>query len=179
MATASLIPVSEYLRTTYRPDCDFIDGVIQERNVGEKPHSGIQSILVAMFNANRRNWNLVAFTELRVQVSATRFRVPDVTVIRRSDPADPIVQHSPLICIEILSPEDRLHRLQERIDDYTKMGVENIWLIDPISRHAWIATPDGSHTRVHEAFVVPGTATHVSLAELFAELDDMLTPIPA
>jgi Uma2 family endonuclease len=179
MATASLIPVSEYLRTTYRPDCDYIDGEIQERNVGERPHSFLQSILVAIFNANRLDWNIVAGTEIRVQITPTRFRIPDVAVLRRSDPADPIVQRPPLIAIEILSPEDRLYRLQQRIDDYTHMGVENIWLIDPLSRHAWLATPDGSHTRVHQAFTVPNTPIHIDLAALFAELDDMLTPTPA
>jgi hypothetical protein len=34
MATAGVIPVSEYLRTTYRPDRDYIDGELKERNVG-------------------------------------------------------------------------------------------------------------------------------------------------
>jgi hypothetical protein len=30
-----LIPVEEYLRTVYRPNCDFIDGEVQERNMGK------------------------------------------------------------------------------------------------------------------------------------------------
>ena len=94
----------------------------------------------------------------------------------RSDPADPIVKTAPLVCIEVLSPEDRIHRMQERIDDYARMGVEHIWLIDPISRVAWVATPDGSLTRVPEAFTIPGSPIRVVLSEVFAELDDMLTP---
>jgi Uma2 family endonuclease len=175
MASTTLIPVSEYLSTTYRPDCDYIEGELQERNLGERPHSFLQLILAAIFHANRHDWKIVAGTEIRVQVGANRFRVPDVAVLRRSDPADPIVKTAPLICIEVLSPEDRMQRMQERIDDYVRMGVEHIWLIDPISHHAWIATPDGSHTRVTEAFAIPGTPIRVSLAEVFAELDDMLT----
>ncbi len=175
MATASLIPVSEYLSTTYEPDCDYIEGELQERNVGETAHSFAQSILVALFNANRHAWNIVAGTEMRVQVASNRFRIPDVGVQRRSDPHDPIVTTAPLICIEVLSPEDRINRMQERIADYIRMGVEHVWLIDPLSRHAWIATPDGSHTRVLEAFTIPGTSIRISLAEVFAELDDMLT----
>ena len=35
MATSTLVPLSEYLRTSYRPDRDWIDGVVKERNVGE------------------------------------------------------------------------------------------------------------------------------------------------
>jgi Uma2 family endonuclease len=175
MASTTLIPVSEYLRTTYHPDCDYIEGELQERNLGESAHSFLQTILVALFHANRHAWKIVAGTEIRMQVGARRYRIPDVAVMRRSDPVDPIVRTAPLICIEVLSPEDRLQRMQERIDDYVRMGVEHIWLIDPISRHAWIATADGSHTGVAEAFAVPGTPIRISLAEVFAELDDMLT----
>jgi Uma2 family endonuclease len=175
MASTTVIPVSEYLSSAYEPDCDYVEGELQERNVGERPHSGIQSILVAIFNANRRAWHVVAFTELRVQAGGRRYRVPDVCVLRRSDPVDAIVRKAPLVCIEVLSPEDRIHRMQEKIDDYVSMGVEHVWLIDPISRHAWVATADGSHTRVQEAFAVAGTPIRISLGEVFAELDDMLT----
>jgi Uma2 family endonuclease len=175
MAATTLIPVSEYLSTTYRPDCDYIEGELQERNLGERPHSFLQTILVALFHANRSAWKIVAGTEIRMQVGARRYRIPDVAVMRPSDPADRIVQKAPLICIEVLSPEDRLQRMQERIDDYARMGVEHVWLIDPMIRHAWVATADGSHTRVAEAFEVAGTPIRISLAEVFAELDDMLT----
>jgi len=170
-----LIPVSEYLSTTYRPDCDYIDGELQERNEGETAHSFLQSILVAMFNANRRTWKIVAGTEMRVQVAPHRFRIPDVCVQRSSDPHDPIIKTPPLICIEVLSPEDRIQRMQERIDDYARMGVEHIWLIDPLSRKAWTATPDGSLQHVSEAFAIAGTTISIELAQVFAELDDMLT----
>jgi len=173
MPSAMLIPVSEYLNASYEHDCDYIDGELQERDLGEASHSFLQTILATIFHANRRAWGIVAGTELRVQVGVRRYRVPDVCVLRRSDPKDPIVQVAPLICIEILSPEDRLQRVQERFADYATMGVEHLWLIDPIRRRAWAVQGDGSQTHVAEAFTVPGTAIRVSLAEVFAELDDM------
>jgi hypothetical protein len=36
MATSAIVPVSEYLRTSYSPDCDYVDGEVQERNLGEQ-----------------------------------------------------------------------------------------------------------------------------------------------
>jgi hypothetical protein len=30
MASTTAIPVSEYLKTSYRPDCDYINGKIEE-----------------------------------------------------------------------------------------------------------------------------------------------------
>jgi Uma2 family endonuclease len=173
MATASLIPVREYLSTTYEPDCDYVEGVLLERNVGELAHGFMQLILAAIFHNHRRQWDIVAGTEVRVQVRPERFRIPDVCVQRRCDPHDAIVTTAPPICIEVLSPEDTISRMQERIDDYARMGVQHIWLIDPISRHAWVATADGSHARVGEAFAVPGTPIRITLADVFAELDDM------
>lgn len=43
------IPVEEYLATSYRPDCDYLDGEIEERNVGEFDHSVIQGLLFRLF----------------------------------------------------------------------------------------------------------------------------------
>lgn len=173
MATATFIPLQEYLSTVYEPDCDYIEGHLEERNLGERPHAAIQGILSAIFRANRSAWGTLAFPELRVQVASNRFRIPDITVLRRSDPVEPTVRTPPLICIEVLSPEDRIQRMQERINDYVRMGVSHVWLIDPLTRDAWIAQPDGSHQHISTEFAVPGTPIRISLPELFAELDEM------
>jgi Uma2 family endonuclease len=133
----------------------------------------VQYILTERFNRNRREWKVIALQEQRIRVSDTRFRVPDIAVLRRSDPVDNIVQKAPLICIEVLSPEDRMNRIQERFADYARMGVENMWLVDPISRHAWVVLADGSQQRVTDAFAVQGTPIRIDLAEVFAELDEM------
>ena len=53
MASSVLIPVSEYLRTTYRPDCDYIDGELMERNIGEETHAEIQAILARIIGNHR------------------------------------------------------------------------------------------------------------------------------
>ena len=65
MASVALIPVSEYLRTTYRPDCDYIEGELRERNVGELPHSLMEAILCTIFNTNRREWGVIAAPDYR------------------------------------------------------------------------------------------------------------------
>ena len=45
MATATFTPVGEYLRTSYRPDCEYVDGELRSRNVGETDHSRLQMVL--------------------------------------------------------------------------------------------------------------------------------------
>ena len=39
MQTGELIHVREYLRTSYRPDCDYVGGAMVKRNAGERDHS--------------------------------------------------------------------------------------------------------------------------------------------
>jgi len=176
MATSTSIPLSEYLNTSYRPDCDYIDGEVKERNLGTRAHGLMQWLLATILNRNWRAWQIIAGTEIRVRVSDTRVRIPDVCVLRRSDPADAVVVVAPLICIEVLSPEDTLRSQRDRVEDYFAMGVEHIWLIDPVSREAWTAAPAGYDPLTSGEFTVPGTPIRISLAEVFAELDEMQAP---
>ncbi len=170
---AALISVSEYLNTSYRPDCDYIDGQVLERNLGETPHAGLQGYLAAILYNNRRLWSLRAYPEQRVQVSPTRFRIPDICAMRPGDPPGPILRTAPLLCIEIYSPRDTARTMQDRIDDYLTLGVPNIWLIDPARRLAWTADASGQHPLTTQAFTIPSTPIRIDLADLWAELDDI------
>src|ERR1035437_9123393 len=80
MATSSLVSVDQYLTTSYRPDCDYVDGVLLERNVGEFDHGRLQTALAAFYYNHRRQCRVHASTEQRVQVAPARFRIPDVCV---------------------------------------------------------------------------------------------------
>jgi Uma2 family endonuclease len=176
MATASLIPVSEYLRTTYRPDCDYIDGELKERTMGERPHSLLQLIVGTIFMNNFDSWKLTAMTEQRVQINPSRFRIPDICVVRASDPADNIVVVPPLLCIEILSSDDRFSRLQERVNDFAGMGVQNIWVLDPWDRTAYYASRRGFTQPEDGTLRIEGTSIAITLADVFAQLDRLSNP---
>ncbi len=176
MPAASLIPVDEYLRTTYRPDCDYIDGHVIGRNAGERPHGRLQVILGALFLTHFDTWKLVPLLAQRVQVSGSRYRVPDICVVRASDPADNIVMVPPLLCIEILSSEDRFSRLQERVNDFAGMGVANIWVLDPWERTAYYASTRGFTQPDDGTLRVNGTPIAIKLADIFAQLDKLSTP---
>jgi Uma2 family endonuclease len=80
---------------------------------------------------HEKEWGVRVLPELRVQVAATRYRVPDVTVLDRSRPIEQIVTRPPLAVFEVLSPEDSLQRLKRKLEDYKAMGIPEIWVIDP------------------------------------------------
>ncbi|HKD45158.1 MAG TPA: Uma2 family endonuclease [Candidatus Angelobacter sp.] len=169
MAT-TLVSIGEYLATNYRPDREYIDGTIEERNLGTYDHANLQAALVVWFRTREREWNIRAVPELRVQVSPTRYRVPDMTVIDRAQPVEQILTHPPLITVEVLSPEDTWARMEERIADYLSFGIANVWVLDPKSRRAWTIMPEGRR-EVTTALEVAGSPIAVPLEELFRELE--------
>lgn len=169
MATTTRIPVSEYLHSSWNPDCDYVDGELQERNVGEIEHAKMQAAVTAWFYQHRKEWKLEVLSEVRIQVSDTRFRVVDVCLVSSENKDPQIVQHAPLAIIEILSPEDRISRYQERLADYRQMGIPNLWVIDPQGRRGYDCSTASWIETVN--FKVLGTSIRLDLQTICAELD--------
>lgn len=163
--------VQEYLRTTWSPDRELVDGRIEERNLGEIEHSIIQRYLTVLFAIKSAEWRVEVFPELRTQTKAANFRVPDVLVVRASDKIKRYVTSPPLIAIEIRSPEDEFSDIRKKVAEYRHFGVENIWIVDPEARLAYrYAETSLEEVRTGD-LTVPGTQIRVVLSEMFAELD--------
>lgn len=172
MATNTVVPVSEYLSTAYRPDCDYVDGEVQERNLGERDHADLQTRIASLLCLPENEIYVTARTELRVQVKATRFRVPDVCVLCHDAPRERIVQRAPLLCVEVLSPEDTMSRLRERVRDFLGMGVREVWVVDPEMRSVSVYAGSTMVDHTAGALTVPETPVALALADIFRVLDE-------
>jgi Uma2 family endonuclease len=164
-----LVSVQEYLASHYDPDCDYVDGELQERNVGELDHSSVQAAVIKYFAPRERALGIHVFPELRLRVGETRFRVPDICVVLGQRPTEQVLTTPPFLCVEILSPSDTLDRIQARIDDYLAMGVPQVWLVNPRNRRAWVHTLEGSREAKDGVLHTGNPDLAVPLAELFAE----------
>jgi len=137
MGTAIQLPIAEYLQTNYRPDREFIDGEIRERTLGQWEHSRTVTVVAAWIGRHEREWNILGATGCRMQVAPARVRIPDLIALRPGTQR-PILTEPPLLTIEILSPDDTYFDLPfgitDRCRDYTRMGVQTMWIIDPKSR---------------------------------------------
>lgn len=151
MASVATVPISEYVRASYRPDRDYIDGEVLERNSGEFEHSSAQREILLFLATNYPELRKRILPEQRVQVSATRFRIPDVCILAAGAARQNIILTPPDLCIEILSPEDTLKKTLDRIRDYFAMGVPLCWIIDPVGRVGWITTQAANQVRLEEA----------------------------
>ena len=168
MATTTHIPLSEYLETSYRPDREYVDGEIRERNVGKFEHARLQALLAIWFGIHEKDWGIVTVTEQRIQVSKNRVRIPDLAVLKIGPQPDVLTDPS-LLIIEILSPKDTYSDTQERAQDYRAMGVETVWIIDPKTRTGRMCSgPDWIEAKRLE---VVGTPMFVELDEIFSQIN--------
>jgi Uma2 family endonuclease len=171
MATIpTLLSIDEYLRTSYHPDADYVDGEIEERNLGEYEHGKIQGLINVLFGNNEDDWGVDTVVEQRIRVAARRVRIADLAILRADAPHEHVTATPPLICIEIMSPEDRISRVKIVLADYFAMGVPHIWLIDPIHRTGSLYNESGLQP-VDNVFTIPGTPIRLELNDLFLKLD--------
>ncbi len=132
MAATTGIPIEVFLQSDeYEPAADYVDGVVEERSAGETGHSFWQAAIMKWFLKHEVEWQIFVCPELRIQTSATRFRVADVALLDRSAPLSQVTTHPPLAVFEVLSPEDRVQRQTRKLGDYAAMGIREIWVVDP------------------------------------------------
>jgi Uma2 family endonuclease len=138
MATQAKVPLDEYLRASYQPDREFLDGEVLERSVGGYPHSRVQRRLVLALERLSGASPLHICPELRVQVAMDRYRVIDLAVYRDEEPTERFPSAPPWIAIEILSPTDPTADTLQKLEEYANWAVTHIWLIDPESRRLFV-----------------------------------------
>ena len=169
MVTAVVVSLAEYLETSYRPDREYVDGELRERNVGKWEHARVQLLLAGWFLNHELEWSVVGSTEQRVRVSADRVRIPDLVVLRPGPQPD-VLTDPPLLVVEILSPDDTYSDTQERAADYLAMGVGTVWIIDPKTRTGRMCL--GAEWTAAKRLEVPGTAIFAELDSIFAGIGE-------
>jgi Uma2 family endonuclease len=165
--------VEEYLRTSFEgPEPEYLDGEIVERNMCELPHASVQGVIYSLLRPFQTTLGVRVFPELRVQVTPTRFRVPDVSVWRGDSEIGPrFPKVPPFLAIEILSAEDRFTRMEIKIREYLAFGVAWLWLLDPDDRKAFVFSPaNPGGAEVKDFLRTENPAIEIPLAAVFAEL---------
>jgi Uma2 family endonuclease len=130
--TSTLVPVDEYLNSSYRPDMEYVGGVLVEHGLPTIAHSFLHLILCVYLDVFRTQFEFEPLPEVRTQIiEGARYRIPDVMLCPVPVPVGRIVTTVPWTVIEILSPEDRFSDLVARFQDYKKIGVRHMVLLDP------------------------------------------------
>ncbi len=171
MSAVQTVSVEQYLRTAYEHDPELINGELKERPMPTKMHAFVQMLIGAWFIQHMEDWGIMPLSEVRTRVTFSDFRLPDVAVARREPIRGKTQDEPPLIAIEILSPDDRFSDLHKRALDFSRMGVEHIWLIDPEEQVAFLWGGDREKSWLStERLAVDGTPIHLDLHWVWSKI---------
>ena len=162
MSSTTLVPLEEYLKHSGKPACEYLDGVLRQRPMPTKVHALIQFLLVTIL----RRQGVEALAEVTVRLSKSRFLVPDV--IAALSIQDPYPTEPVLLCVEILSPDDRLSAAFAKCEEYHAWGVPHCWVIDPAKQTAWEYHSGSDPARMESDGSLRAGALVVKLSDLFA-----------
>lgn len=167
MGAKTAISVEEYLRTSF-PDLDkeYRDGELEERSLPDDPHSATQALLTYYFMLVAKRVRLFVRPDLRLKLRTGLYLIPDVSIYYPNPPGVPVPDHPPLIAVEILSPDERLHKLREKLEEYKAWGVPHVWVVDPHSRRLY--TCDSGLFEVN-SLRVPELDIELGPADVFEE----------
>jgi Uma2 family endonuclease len=170
MLTGTAVPVEEYLRTSYEPDMEYVDGQLVERSVGEHRHSHLQGLLILVLGSRGQERGFEAFPEHRILIHPSlRYRIPDACV--KAVPYDPTpVLERPDLVIKILSPDDTLTEAAEKCAEYFRAGIPGIWVADSY-REALYSYGEGGLCLINPPVLENELTGAIDFAALFAELD--------
>jgi Uma2 family endonuclease len=132
-----MVKVEEYIARFAegheKPTCEYVDGELIPKPLGTKSRSHVQANISTLIR-NRYGETFNPRTSLTTRLGHTKFYVPDIAI---EDLANPIPGRYPgksdpvLLCLEIVSPPDRVGKLFGKCEEYHKWGVPYCWVIDP------------------------------------------------
>jgi Uma2 family endonuclease len=172
ITSTPLVTTEEYIARfvdgSEEPPCEYIDGVLLRKPMGTKKHSQVQVNIAALIRTQYKE-SLNPLTELTTRLREGRFYIPDISVEELSHPIEgryPGPNDPVLLCVEIVSPPDRVGKLFAKCEEYHHWGVPYCWVIDPEHKVAWEYFPGDSEPRKVEEAITAGPI-HLELSEVF------------
>ncbi len=162
MATKVLITPEQYLSTHYEREPELVHGELVERPLPTFPHGNLQLSLGARLFALTHAHGLFSGVEVRVRIAPDLYRLPDIAIWEEAPGEVPVIP--PLLVVEVLSPDDRMHDLIEKLDQYRAWGVSLIWIVEPELKRLFVYDGRLQETALLE---LPQFGFAVTAAELF------------
>jgi Uma2 family endonuclease len=164
MATTKVfVTPQQYLAMHFEREPELVHGELVERSLPTFPHGNLQLRLGSRLEALRSSHQVFTGVEVRVRLAADLIRIPDIalwTELPEEMPTAP-----PLLVVEVSSPDERLHDLLQRFEDFRAWGVQHMWLVEPELKKLYVFNR-GSLTEVAQ-LELPEFDFAVSASDLF------------
>jgi Uma2 family endonuclease len=153
-----------------KPSYEFWYGAAVQKPMPTTLHGLVQLLIMVM----PTNTGWMVAPEVRLKVVREAELVPDVIAIHGKFKGR-YPTSGPELCVEIMSPDDRLSNAIEKAKICRSWGSQFVWIIDPQKRTAWTLSQDSTEP----LWILPtGTLragdTAIELQEPFAEVDNEL-----
>ena len=130
MATTKvLVTPEQYLAMHFEREPELVHGELVERSLPTFPHGNLQLEMGSRLRALQSSHQVFTGVEVRVRLAADLIRIPDIALWTELPEKMPTVP--PLLVVEVSSPDDRLHDLLQRFEDFRAWGVQHMWLVEP------------------------------------------------
>jgi Uma2 family endonuclease len=169
VSAGTSISLHEYLHTSYSPDREYRDGVLVERDVGDKAHARLQALLAAYLYKQEKSWLIQVYTELRIRMREDWYPIPDVCVYREPAPTERFPTQPPVLWIEILSESDMMVDVWNKANELIANGVPYVWIVDPNSLESELRSAEGTLQIKDKTLRIPATSIVIPLAEVVEE----------
>lgn len=180
LAGTSLITADEFAEFVELPEnhgkfFELVRGEVIELPPPQKPHGfvcGNVAFYLSTFVRQRGDLYLCSNdTGVQVEEDPDTVRGPDISVFAGQIDLDEDYGYKgdpPLLCVDVVSPSDRVNQIAERVADLLNGGVRLVWVVDPAARDVSIHRPGAVARRLQGAAeitgedVLPGFACKIS-----------------
>lgn len=182
----ALMSVEKFQALPNEKDFELVDGQLVERQTGfESSFIAVQlaSLLFVYNQTHKRGWVQGADCGFRLPLPGEpTVRRPDVsfTSFERlsADKGIPkgYPKLAPDLAVEVLSPNDLIYAVDDKIKDYLDAGVKLIWIINPSSRSVQVFRQNGTTARLVETDHLDGEDLLPGFKCLIASLFEVPQP---
>jgi Uma2 family endonuclease len=163
--STTLMSVEEYLALSEKPYFEYLDGVLRQKAMPTRKHGKMEFRLLTLIEQS----GFDATPEQTVKLSERRYLVPDIAVQRVGEIEDPYPTKPVFLCIEILSPDDRLADTVVKCEEYQAWGVPFCWIVDPEEKKCWEYHAGGRPDQMsHDGYLTAGELV-LSFPDIFAD----------
>jgi Uma2 family endonuclease len=133
------LSVEEWVKHPDADQYELIDGVLRARMVNQNYHEfavGRAAYVLNDYLLRSGEMGSVFTSNTKYRVRARRGIMPDVSVILGSK-AEAVIPDAafnsvgPDLAIEVLSPDQGADYVEERLEDYWKLGTMEVWIVEP------------------------------------------------
>ncbi len=166
-------------------DYELVDGQLVERKMGNKSAwiaLELAHHLRVFVRQHRLGWVFGAEAGYRLDPDRPlHVRKPDVSFVRfgrlpHECPADTYDNLAPDLAVEVISPNDTVLEMEEKIEEYLQSGVQLVWVINPDLRTLTVSRPNRTGGIVRGSEEIDGEAVLPGFRYRVADLFELPTP---